>query len=225
MRGRKPDGKERQRAKGNPGRRAPRKKRETAEQAAAAVASAAPSSPDSAVPAADQPAIARKSHPKFLDAPRLKEALAIWRELEPDLRRLKLLQPLDRFTFAMYCVHMSDWITATRDIKQRGQWKQVKNINGDPMPRMNPSVKVREIAERHILEISARFGLDPANRYKLLRDQAAAPKPVNEQGEMAFDQANTGATPPAREDADEPPSPLGLMEDLSSPVPPGTRAN
>jgi P27 family predicted phage terminase small subunit len=76
----------------------------------------------------------------------------------------------------MYCVHMADWIAATLDIHKHGSWMKAKNVNGDEMPRLNPAVKVREIAERHILQISERFGLDPANRYKLMRDQAAAPE-------------------------------------------------
>lgn len=211
MRGRKPDSAARQAAKGNPSTkgsrpRASKKDKRTAEQRAAVLASV------------------QQDHPKFLADHRLKAALDIWRELEPDLRRLHLLDRLDRHTFAMYCVHMADWITATRDIQNRGHWKNVKNVNGEPMPRLNPMVKVREIAERHILEISSRFGLDPANRYKLLRDQAAAPK-AQDLFSSVPGQPAAGASPPASgPEPDELPSPIGLMDDLAS-RPPGTRPN
>lgn len=210
MRGRRPDSTS-QAAKGNPGKRKKRKVAKlSAEQRAAQLA------------AAEAAALTPTDHPRFLADPRLKEALAIWRELEGDLKRLHLLDRLDRHTFAMYCVHMADWITATRDVQKRGHWKNVKNVNGDLMPRLNPMVKVREIAERHILDIGARFGLDPANRYKLLRDQAAAPTPndlFNRAPATAGDQPAQPAPAP-----DQLPSPLGLMDDLSS-QPPGSRPN
>lgn len=211
MRGRKPDPAGLQEAKGSPGKRKRGKGRAvklTAEEIAAQLEAAQNAQ------AAD--------HPKFLADPRVKEALAIWRELETDLRRLRLLDRLDRHTFAMYCVHMADWITATRDIQKRGHWKNVKNVNGDLMPRLNPMVKVREIAERHILEIGARFGLDPANRYKLLRDQAAAPMPNPD----LFNRTPAGVdeTQAAANSDDEPPNPLGLMDQLAS-APPGSRPN
>lgn len=214
MRGRKPDAKGSQAAKGHPGKRRKQKEpRLSAEDRAAQLA---------AVEAQAESA----SHPKFLAHPKLKEALSIWRELEPDLARLHLLERLDRHAFAMYCVHMADWIAATRDIQKRGQWRNVRNVNGDLMPRLNPMVKVREIAERHILDIGSRFGLDPANRYKLLRDQAAAPapsgglfdRPQSQQGEG---QAQPQATPVSQAEL---PSALGLMGEMSSPVP-GSRPN
>lgn len=212
MRGRKPDSAARQAAKGHPSTkgRKPRARnvKASAEQRAVMLAAG------------------QQDHPKFLADPKLKAALGIWRELEPDLRRLHLLDRLDRHTFAMYCVHMADWITATRDIQKRGQWKNVKNVNGDPMPRLNPSVKVREIAERHIMDIGARFGLDPSNRYKLLRDQSAAPKAADlfSQAPTAKNDGDTAIPASPSADSDELPSPLGLMEDLAS-RPPGSRPN
>lgn len=214
MRGRKPDPTGLQAAKGHPGKRTRKKARPpTAEETAAQVA------------IAEAAAEALAEHPKFMSDPRVKEALTIWRELEGDLKRLHLLDRLDRHTFAMYCVHMADWITATRDIQKRGHWKNVKNVNGDHLPRLNPMVKVREIAERHILEIGARFGLDPANRYKLLRDQAAAPSPnpdLFNRKPAGIDAHPEQPSPPAAHET--PPNPLGLMDDLAS-VPPGSRPN
>ena len=105
----------------------------------------------------------------------------------------------------------------------------MKNVNGDAMPRINPSVKVREIAERHILDISARFGLDPSNRYRLLRDQAAAPLPASPSQRDMFEAqpaavAGNGPTSAGVAEPGELQSPIGLMEDLGT-APPGTRPN
>ena len=153
MRGRKPDRPGLQEKKGNPRqrKRAEKNTRVSVEVEAGKLSAVAPVSEASplAKPTSGQKAKPVRTYPKFLDDARLKESLAIWLELEPDLKRLHLLQPLDRNTFAMYCVHMADWIIATRDIQKRGHWKDVKNMNGEPMPRLNPMVKVREIAERH----------------------------------------------------------------------------
>lgn len=223
MRGRKPDTAAMQDAKGNPGKRqrARKAKPASADQRAAQLASAP----------ADLNATAGKlaapiSHPKFLAEPKMKEALAIWKELAPELVRLHLLDRLDRYSFALYCVHLADWIVATRDIQQRKQWMNVKNVNGDMMPRLNPSVKVRELAERHILEIGARFGLDPANRYRLMRDQAAAPLPQGNAGDQPGlpleGEPGAGNRDASSIDDGAPPNPLGLMNDIAS-RPPGAR--
>lgn len=161
-RGRKPDAPALQAAKGNPGRR--RKTKETPADRAAALLAAPPTSSDPLAP------------PAFLADTKLRPALAIWCELVPELRRLNLLAPLDRHTFAMYCVHLADWIAATKDISNNGHSYTAQNVTGTgELNRLNPAVRARELAERHILDIGSRFGLDPASRYKLLRDQGAVP--------------------------------------------------
>jgi P27 family predicted phage terminase small subunit len=112
--------------------------------------------------------------PAFLtDGGNFQLELQIWKDLSSDLRRINALARLDRFGFAMYCVHMADWITATKEIRLRGATYKARNtVNGDVLQKLSPWVKVREIAERHILELAARFGLDPTSRYKLVGIQA-----------------------------------------------------
>ncbi|MBV9549095.1 MAG: phage terminase small subunit P27 family [Alphaproteobacteria bacterium] len=102
-------------------------------------------------------------------------AIAVWKELAPDLERIGALAKLDRYTFAIYCVHMADWINYTRDIAAHGETQKVKTVSGDQMERLRPSVKMREIAERRLMDISERFGLNPAARFKMLRDEALVP--------------------------------------------------
>lgn len=100
-------------------------------------------------------------------------ALTVWRELAPDLDRINALARPDRYSFAMYCVHMADWIEAVLEINKSGPTYIARNtVNGDELHKLSPWVKVREIAARHVLDIGARFGLDPANRFKLIRDEA-----------------------------------------------------
>lgn len=154
---RRPDPPGLQAAKGNPGRRKPAKTR------AGALASTPGATADALSP------------PEFMDgAEDFAGALAVWRELAPELKRNNLLERPDRYTFAMYCVHMADWIDLTKKIATEGTHYEAEGVTGQKLWRLNPAVKAREIAERHILEIGPRFGLNPADRYKLLKDQSAA---------------------------------------------------
>lgn len=141
--------------------------------------------------------------------------LQIWRDLSPDLRRINSLARLDRFGFAMYCVHMADWIRATLDIKAKGEtYKARSTITKDWLLKMNPMVKVREIAEKHLLELGARFGLDPTSRFKLVGLQAG----LAGQGFLPF---GDGADKPAPDAPQEEPAarPTGFLADNSSTPP------
>jgi P27 family predicted phage terminase small subunit len=138
-------------------------------------------------------------------------ALQVWKELAPDLDRLNALARPDRYTFAMYCVHMGDWIDAVRELNANGPTYIARNtVNGDELQKLSPWVKVRELAEKNILKIGERFGLDPSNRFKMIRDEAliagqrnlfervgAPPAPDNEMGSPTGFLART-ATPPPR---------------------------
>jgi P27 family predicted phage terminase small subunit len=142
-------------------------------------------------------------------------ALDVWRQMAPDLQRIAALTNLDRYTLAIYCVHMADWIVATRDIKANGQWHTVKTVSGDKMERLRPAVKIRELAERHIMEIGERFGLNPSARYKMLRDEAI----VAGQGNLFA--PRDGADAPAASVE----KPTSMLARNSSPPPGGTLPN
>jgi P27 family predicted phage terminase small subunit len=160
-RGRKPDAPALQAAKGNPGRRKG-KRQKAAPERAAELAAAPPQRGDHLAP------------PAYMEGEKFAEELAVWNELVPELRKLNLLQRLDRYTFAMLCTHIADWIKATRDIKEMGAHYGAVGVAEQKLMRMNPAVKVREIAEKHILDIGEKFGLNPFARYKLLREQSLA---------------------------------------------------
>lgn len=209
-RGRRADTPAQQEAKGNPSKKKRRR-------------DALPSAEDRAAALAARPAEGKDvfSPPRFMNGEKhFGDALAIWCELAPELRKMRLLENLDRFTFAMYCVHMSDWISASKDIAKNGTHKDVKNMNGDPMPRLNPAVRVRELAERHIIDIGSRFGLNPADRYRVLRDQAGMPL-----GGL-FDKPGEKDEPGEVTSAESagPETPIGLMRRRAAP-PPGSLPN
>jgi P27 family predicted phage terminase small subunit len=158
--------------------------------------------------------------PQFLaESEEFDGALDVWRQLAPDLTRINALTNLDRYTFAMYCVHMADWLDAVRDIAEKGAHYIAKNVNRDPIWRLNPAVKVREYAEAHLMDIGERFGLNPAARYKLLRDESLISKQLG----LFSDREPAPPGAPAKE-SDTGEDPTGLMERLGG-RPPALRPN
>lgn len=147
--------------------------------------------------------------PGFMIDEAFKLELEIWKELSTDLRRINALARLDRYAFAMYCVHMADWISATLDIKKNGATYKARNtINKDVLHKLSPMVRVREIAEKHILEIGARFGLDPMNRFKLIAAEA-----------LGGGQGNLPFCEPAPEAGKDVSAPTAFLVNNASPVP------
>lgn len=201
-RGRKPDSPALQAAKGSPGKRA------LAARTAVRTERLAANDP--------------LRPPPFLTTGKGDEAftlaLKIWREQAPHLHRRNLLDRMDRYAFARWCVYQAEWIEATQTIKTEGVTRLVKNMNGDEMPRRHPAANHRDRVELAMAKLEAAYGLTPADRYKVMRDQAANPL-----GGLFDDDAGqvarpTGPVPPAEVD------PVGFMADHAAPTP-GTRPN
>ncbi|CAO4174937.1 phage terminase small subunit P27 family [Methylorubrum populi] len=202
-RGRKPDGPALQVAKGQPGKR-PRARR--ADQRAARLAENDPLHP-----------------PAFLVGteadPALAEALEIWRELATHLLRRNLLDRLDRYAFARWCVYQAEWIDATRTIQREGLTRMVSTVSGDAMPRRHPAAMHRDRVELSMAKLEAAYGLTPADRYKVMRDQAAVP--IDGLGLFGQGEAKPAAAAPSTPRSSDP---VGFLADRSAP-PPGTRPN
>ncbi|CAH1670681.1 conserved hypothetical protein [Hyphomicrobiales bacterium] len=208
-RGRKPDSAAHQAAKGSPGKRRTRKR--TPEQKASDLAAA-------------RRAGGEFDPPLFLRDEGLADAVAIWSELAPELSRNNLLGKLDRYTFARWCVYQAEWITATRSLSKDGIWLKARNVNGDEMPRRNPAGMHRDRCEANMRAIETDYGLTPANRYRVLRDQSLA---RDQNPDMFTTPKDAAAQAPAPIDADEAESgadPIGFMGRHAAP-PPGSRPN
>lgn len=157
-RGRKPDSPALQAAKGSPGKRAMGKRMG---QRITRLAANDPANPP--------PFLTKKGEEGLADA------LRIWRELVPQLQRRNLLDRIDRYGFARWCVYQAEWIEATRTIRREGITRTVTTVSGDEMPRRHPAAAHRDRVELAMTKLEASYGLTPADRYKVMRDQAAAP--------------------------------------------------
>lgn len=147
-----------------------------------------------------------------------KLAVKIWREQAPNLLRRNLLDRMDRYAFARWCVYQAEWIEATQTIKTEGITRMVKNVNGDEMPRRHPAANHRDRLELAMGKLEAAYGLTPADRYKVMRDQAANPL-----GGLFDDDQDQGRRP-ASQSAPAEVDPIGFMADHATPAP-GTRPN
>ena len=110
--------------------------------------------------------------PDWLENPIAKR---IWSDLADELVRLNFLRATDRTSFARYCEHCAKWISASAVIAKEGDHYDATTVTGETLKRLHPMVKVREIAEKHLVELEDRFGLTPLARQKMLRDQSALP--------------------------------------------------
>lgn len=208
-----PDPPDVQAAKGHPGKRRSKVEKQLDEAARLAkdMASAPSSGPDVLSP------------PAYLDNPAFAAALAVWNELAPRLSRMNMLQPMDRYSFAMLCVYIAEWVEATQDIAKQGYVKNVKTVSGDSMPRRNPNVHRRDVADKMILELSARYGVTASDRAKLLRQQSVLPAGLFDQ-RQGVQRANADD-----DDAAETPAPkpapaqdvIGAMDGFDSLPPDG----
>lgn len=201
-RGRKPDSPALQAVKGSPGKRARAARTITRTERLAANDPLRP--------------------PTFLTAGKGDEgftlALKIWREQAPHLHRRNLLDRMDRYAFARWCVYQAEWIEATQTIKTEGVTRLVKTVGGDEMPRRHPAASHRDRIELAMGKLEASYGLTPADRYKVMRDQAANPL-----GGLFDDETERGQGPSAPAPSGEL-DPVGFMTDHAAPTP-GTRPN
>lgn len=198
-RGRRPDSPAQQVAKGQPGKR---KRAAAIEAEVERLAANDPLNP-----------------PPFIRGSRAKrgqgEALRIWRELAPQLQRRNLLDRMDRYAFGRWCVYQAEWIKATEEIATAGISRVVKTVSGDEMLRRHPAAAHRDRIELAIAKLEAAYGLTPADRYKVMRDQALAPLGGLFDRELPEDTRSTAGA--ASKVAD----PVGFLTDRA--MPSGTR--
>lgn len=202
--GRRPDSPAMQKAKGNPGRRISRQQREAAERNAAAAELAA------------QPVGTSVEPPERLRGENYAGALAVWRELGPELERTNRLQPVHRHAFAMFCIYIAEWWQACDDLAAGGRSQHVKTVAGGSMERDRPAVRWRAEAYSAAMDAAKHFGLTPREEYALFKDQSTVVREnpgLFGRGSAAPDAANDAA--PAG-----PIKTIGRLSSLKSEPPP-----
>ena len=199
-RGRKREDPRIQAAKGNPGRRKAKTKSAIERMEAQAAR-------DAKMFAESGSGTDLQALPVFLQDKRLAVAQAIWKQYAANLDKLNLLTVLDRHTFSLFCIYGAEFVIANRDVLDNGHTIMVTTIAGskskskagNAMPRLNPSVDIRDHAAKMMLQLAEKFGFTPLDRARLITGHAM----LNDEDTL-FGRRRTqpsGETPAAPEDA------------------------
>lgn len=91
-------------------------------------------------------------------------AKTVWRRLVDILDDLGVLTTADRETMAVFCEAVADYRDATEKLAKTGLLVQGQKGNAVT----NPLWRIKRDAGKAIAEMSARFGLTPADRVRLM---------------------------------------------------------
>lgn len=174
MKGRKPDHPSVAEAKGNPGKRAPRK---------------SASAPDAA---------GEVRPPKWLKKSRA--AVEVWNEHAPLLIRINALTELDRNPFARYCRYVVDWLAADAAVQAEGVFFDAIDTNGNATKKRHPAFHARDQLEKTLSSIEASFGMRPDRRFEMLRNQASIGASLGDLFSRAGPKPEAAPAPAARAD-------------------------
>lgn len=186
-------------ARGQPAKRISKIQRATAEREAAAAELAA------------LPVGTKVEPPERLRGTHYVGALAVWRELGPELERTNRLQPIHRQAFAMFCIYIAEWWAASDDLATGGRSQKVKTVSGSMMERDRPAVRWRAEAYAAAQDAAKHFGLTPREEYSLFKDQST----VARENPGLFGNAPAAANDPA-----ETTTSIGGMSRMKSAGPP-----
>lgn len=106
--------------------------------------------------------------PSWLSA----EAQTEWRNVLPELERLKLLTVIDGSVLAAYCQAFAELVIATEMLNEHGRLisEPVLDRAGNHVgnrERTNPAVRLQRDAFARVKQFAAEFGLSPAMRPRL----------------------------------------------------------
>lgn len=98
------------------------------------------------------------------------ESLVIWNERAPLLAQVKLLTEADTLTFARYCRNFARWLKNVAVLDgEDGQTETytVQTASGE-VHRARPEFLIADRLERQLLAVEDRFGLNPAERQRII---------------------------------------------------------
>lgn len=124
------------------------------------------------------------------------EGLKLWNGLGPKLRAARLLSVTDEPAFARYCRNFGDWLKLRKALDKRGFSYDADTTHGGKLRRADPDFLIADRLERQLLAVEDRFGLNPAERQRIVAARAQTPA-----GDLFSDEPGSRpadpATPPA----------------------------
>jgi P27 family predicted phage terminase small subunit len=96
-----------------------------------------------------------------------KEGLKVWEKLAPTLRAAKLLTDADAPAFARYCRNTALWLKMRKQMDDEGEHYESESQHGK-LKRVHPAFMIADRVERQLLAAEDRFGLNPAERQRIM---------------------------------------------------------
>jgi len=145
-----------------------------------------------------------------------KHGLEIWDRLAPTLAMAKLLTVADVETFGRYCRNFARWLKLQDELDTGGETYVSESQHGT-LKRANPAFIMAERMERMLLAAEDRFGLNPAERQRIMAARAQTGISGDLFGGVEKPPADGPADKPAR--GDDPAAKATLpAEPISSPI-------
>lgn len=99
------------------------------------------------------------------------EGLKIFQRMAPALRSMKLLTETDAPAFARYCKHYSRWLELQKRLDKDGEFYEIETASGK-VRRADPAFTMADRLDRMMLAFEDRFGLNPAERQRIMAARA-----------------------------------------------------
>lgn len=141
-----------------------------------------------------------------------KDGLKVWDRLAPTLRAAKLLSEVDVQTFGRYCRNFARWLKMQTAIDKEGEAYESESQWGK-LKRVNPSFLIADRIERQLLAAEDRFGLNPAERQRIMaaRSQTGVTGDLFGSSDKAKDRRPDDPAAKATAAAEPIESPVGLL--------------
>ncbi|WP_298698203.1 phage terminase small subunit P27 family [uncultured Brevundimonas sp.] len=123
------------------------------------------------------------------------DGLKIWNDLGPKLRAARLLSVTDEAAFGRYCRNFGDWLKLRRALDKRGFSYDADTTHGGKLRRADPDFLIADRLERQLLAMEDRFGLNPAERQRIIAARAQVPAGDLFDGEPGSRPADPATTP------------------------------
>lgn len=131
------------------------------------------------------------------------EGLEIWAKRGPILRDMRLLTAADEPAFARYCRNFAKWQQLRGQLDRRGYTYDATTTSGGKLRRADPTFLIADRLERQLLALEDRFGMNPAERQRIMAQRAQPGR-----GELPFERPADDPALPAAQPID---SPIGAL--------------
>lgn len=139
--------------------------------------------------------------PAWLDG----EGLVEWNARAGMLSAAKLLTEIDVGAFARYCANVARWRSMMVKVKAEGETYEVESAHGKYI-RAHPLAARMDSLEVRLIALEDRFGLNPAERQRIMVSRAAP----GGAGDL-FDRPPTDTATAPAQTAPAPASPIGML--------------